>query len=134
MPQMQGLVGVGRGIFDNHGLGILRFGIAGLAQRVQMLDPIGIAHRKVQKAFHGIESRYVGAVSLQIFADHPARFFGAFLGRLDKGKHHQGDVAFKFPVGFLELYAAFFGFKPEQFLDGLRGEPFQNAFDGFHVS
>ena len=77
----------------------------------EALQPIGRGNAHVQESLD-----HIVAVDLRGMRQHPSPDFVGHLGRflagcLDKGKHHQREIALKFFLGFLYLQAGSVGIK-----------------------
>ena len=108
VSQVQGLVGIGRGVFHHHRR---RFRVGRAASEVlcairgrKLVDKNILREFDVQETFHDVEStHHVGDPLHQRFADLPGGLFGGFVRSLRVGEYQQGYVAGKFFAGGLEV-------------------------------
>ena len=105
---MEGLVGVGRRIFDHHEgrivAGRLDAEVRVGKDALELLDPrIGV-DREVEEAFDGVIFGHEGFVGNQPVADGLSELFGVPDGRLlHEGEHVEGEVPFELLAGGAQL-------------------------------
>ena len=111
MAQVEGLVGVGGAILDhNEGRTLVRrlFAVVGGGVDVgQQLEPSGIGNAEVQESLHHVVLADGFAVLNQIVAQLLGGLLRRLARHLDKGEHHEGQIALKLAARLLQLYHLF---------------------------
>ena len=105
MPQVQGLVGIGRRIFDHDRAarrsGLPELGVGGDLGETRR--PERTAERKVQKTLDDVERLDFGDVGREPLTYLGSRGFGRLAASSQQGKHDEGIVALELPAGLLNL-------------------------------
>ena len=108
MAQVQGLVGVGRRVFNHHqgrfGRSLLHAEALVAVDDLQQLQPGVVADAEVQEPLDDIVLADGLAVLHQVFAQLLGGLLRTLAGHLDKGEHHEGQVALKLAARLLQLH------------------------------
>jgi len=105
VSQVEGLVGIRRGIFDHDGLtqaGLMSEGLV-VVFAVQEVGPVSVGDAEIEKAFDQVEGGEQVRVFLkQGLAQLITKPIGALAERLEKGEQHHSIVALEFRFGFVD--------------------------------
>ena len=121
MPQVKGLVGIGRGELHHHtapGRRQLTV-IPGRKNLLKVLAPPDIAEAEVQEPLHRIESAEFGAVPNEPLPYLLRSDRGSFAGRFQERKYDQGIVALEVLAGHAHLHLLLRNVRPIQDFYGL---------------
>ena len=108
VAQVQGLVGVGRGVFHHHVLRAIggHGGRGGLgAQLVEYGQPLGIGNFEVQEAFHHVVAAHAGLVGGEPLAQGLTDLLRPLAEGLGERERDEGEAAGKFLARGLEREA-----------------------------
>ena len=108
VAQVEGLVGVGRGIFNHHERTLVRgLPLAPFRVGVDLAKQVEIGrsgHHEVEESLHHIEAAHLRTVVLEPVAHLRGRFLRLLVGELQQREHHQCEVALKVCLSLLQRH------------------------------
>ena len=119
VPQVQGLVGVGRTVLD-HGAppGIREGQDVGRSRPLQEAQPVAVGDHQVQEALDHVEALHFGHLGLQVLPHGLRGLLRTLAALLQEGEHVDGDIPLELGPGGLEGDAVGRDVRPEQGLKG----------------
>ena len=123
VPEVQGLVGVGRTVLD-HGAatGIREGQDVGRSRPFQEAQPVAVGDRQVQEALDHVEALHLGHPGLQVLPHGLRGLLRPLTAQFQEGEHVDGDIPLELGAGGLEGKAVGRDVRPEQGLkDFLNG-------------
>ena len=108
VPQVEGLVGVGRGVLyhdERTALGGSDDAETGVGvDFFQKVDPAGGSYDEIEEAAHGIVGGYEPGVGLYPFANLGSGVLRLLLGNAEERKNDEGEMSLKIFLGLLQRY------------------------------
>ncbi len=123
MSEVKGFVGVWRGVFHHYERAIVGGGSGAVVGSGGYFGKHAVPECRfdydIQETFHHVETSHSGLIFHEPLPYLVAYGFGCFPCRFHEGKHHDGEIAFKFGTGGLRRDFVRADFESVEFVDGL---------------